>query len=200
MPGNRPVIIYISAASDLMVERETLARMIARLPVTLAWQIVQSPLEGEMLDLDALQGADLHLLLMGMDIRAPIGLEWRMAVYAGRQTIAFLKTNVARTMAGQSFVRETGVGWKPFSGPADLNRQAQQALIDHLLTYDSHYALTPVEVEQLQTLKAEEASPTQTDPAGLEAGRSAVILSRERYEPSEGILIGDADEETEPGV
>ena len=195
MPNNRPVIIYISAASDLMVERETLARMIARLPVTLAWQIVQSPLEGEMLDLEALQAADLHLLLIGMDIRAPIGLEWHMAAYAGRQTVAFLKTDVARTLAGQSFVRETGIYWTPFKDPADLIRQAQQVLIDHLLKYDAPYALTPVEVEQLQALKAEDRTPVQTDSAGSDAGRSAVILSRERYEPSEGILIGDRDEE-----
>jgi len=54
MDANRPVIIYISAAPNLMAEREALARMIAELPVTLAWHIVQTPAEAEPLDLESL--------------------------------------------------------------------------------------------------------------------------------------------------
>jgi hypothetical protein len=42
MTDNRPVTIYISASPTLMAAREALARMIAELPVTLAWHIVQT--------------------------------------------------------------------------------------------------------------------------------------------------------------
>ena len=48
---NRPVTIYISAATELMAERESLARVIAQLPVTLPWRILQTPTGAEPLDL-----------------------------------------------------------------------------------------------------------------------------------------------------
>ncbi len=54
IPNSQSVTIYISAAPDLMAERETLARMIAELPVTLPWHIVQTPTEAEPIDTDAL--------------------------------------------------------------------------------------------------------------------------------------------------
>ena len=203
MDSNQPVNVYISAASDLMAEREMLAQMIARLPVTLAWRILQSPLANEGLDLTALQGVDLHFLLMGMDIRAPIGLEWQLAHYAGRQTIPFLKQGVARTMAGQSFIRETRLSWQPFADVADLHRQARHRLINHLLSQQHRYALRPVELEQLHSLQAEaQAESPVVSEAGLEgehqAAQSAVILSRERYQPSQGILIDDGPAEGSP--
>jgi hypothetical protein len=76
MSTDQPTTIYISAASDLMAEREALARMIAALPVTLAWRIVQTPVaDVDPLDLEALGSADLYFLVMGSDIRAPVGLE-----------------------------------------------------------------------------------------------------------------------------
>ena len=68
MNHNQAVTIYISAASDLMAEREALARLIAELPVTLAWRIVQSPVEAEPIDTEALLNADLYFVLMGADI------------------------------------------------------------------------------------------------------------------------------------
>jgi hypothetical protein len=46
-------------------------------------------------------------------------------------------------------------------------------------------------LEQLQALlKQDPASDTQLG-RGSEAGHSAVILSRERYSPSQGILLDD---------
>lgn len=190
MNSHRPVIIYISAASDLMIEREALARMIAKLPVTLAWQILQTPLDSEMLDLTALQTADLHILVMGTDIRAPVGLEWQIATYAGRQSRAFLKREVSRTPAGQNFIREIRAFWQPFNNATDLSYQAQRMLIEHLLGHKGDYALTPLEVEQLEALQTAERFKDETI-EGQDAGHSAVILSRERFEPSDGISFED---------
>jgi hypothetical protein len=186
---NRPVIIYISAASDLMAEREALARMIAALPVTLAWRVVQTPLsEAEVLNPEDLQAADVHVLLMGSDIRAPVGLEWHLIRRAGRPSVAFLKRGITRTPAGQVFIKEAGVSWRPFSDAADLSRQIQHVVAEHLLRDALRYALTPVELEQLENLLAAEASPEDSS-QGQEAGHSAIILSRERYEPGEGIIV-----------
>src|SRR3990170_3296483 len=70
--------LYISAASDLDLERESLSRLVAEIPVTLGWRVIQSPIHGEMLNTNAITEADVHILLLGTDIRAPIGLEWRL--------------------------------------------------------------------------------------------------------------------------
>jgi hypothetical protein len=185
--ANSLVTIYISAASDLMAEREALGRMIAALPVTLAWHIVQTPTAAEPLDLEAVHQADLHLLALGGDIRAPVGLEWHTAYHVGRPTLAFLKQGLARTPAGQAFVREVNLAWQPFSDASDLSRQVQQALVEYLLRHALHYALTPAEVEQLSALPTSETKPTSA--SGEEAAHSAVILSRERFMPREGIII-----------
>ena len=188
MDTNRPVIIYISAASDLMAEREALARMIATLPVTLPWRVVQSPLGEAPLDQTALATTDLHFLVMGSDIRAPIGLEWHTIRHYERPSVAFLKKNLPRTPAGQIFVRQTKVAWRPFTDAADLGRQAQQILAEHLQQNAITYTLTTAEIEQLATLR-ETGTTSEPPTEGQDAGRSAVILSRERYTPSEGTVI-----------
>lgn len=192
MTPNRPVIIYISAASDLMAEREALARMIAALPVTLAWQVIQTPLGEGKLDLTIVAAVDLHILLMGGDIRAPVGLEVYAGQEAGRPSVAFLKQKGVRTLAGDIFVQQTRRDWRPFTGPVDLSRQVQQLLAEHLLQHAIRYALTPVEVEHLAALRTTtQASMPQPESSGPEAGHSAIILSRERYIPSEGIIVDD---------
>jgi hypothetical protein len=190
MNTNRPVIVYISAPSDLTAERDALARMIAELPVTLAWRIVQTPASSEPLDLEALRSADLHFLVMGSDIRAPVGQELYTARRAGRFVVAFLKQDVVRTPAGQAFVRETGVAWQPFTNAADLSRQVQRLLAEHLVHHAIRYALTPAEVEQLEALRATESTTALLVEGG--ADRSAVILSRERFVPSEGVVVSES--------
>lgn len=189
---NRPVTIYISAASDLMAEREALGRTIAALPVTLAWRIVQTPIGGaESLDLETVRLADLYLLVLGGDIRAPVGLEWHTAHYAGRPILAFLKQGLARTLAGQAFVRHVNTPWQPFADAAELSRHVERALADHLLRQAIRYVLTPVEIEQLSALHSTETKPASI-PKSEDAGHSAVILSRERFRPSEGVIVDES--------
>ncbi len=188
---HRPVTIYISAASDLMFEREALARLIAKLPVTLAWQIFQTPLGDEAFDPAPLATTDIHVLLLGGDIRAPVGAELYAARQTGLPTVAFLKRGVARTTAGQIFSKEARLPWRHFVSVADLSRQVQQLLVDHLISRAVQYALTPVEVEQLEALKTAEQPTAGDNRQTSEAGHSAVILSRERYSPREGVIIGE---------
>ncbi|MEM7034301.1 MAG: hypothetical protein AAF629_32460 [Chloroflexota bacterium] len=189
MSNNRPITVYISAASDLITEREILARMVAELPVTLAWRIVQTPISlVDTLDLDAVQQADFHILVIGSDIRAPVGLELSVARYHRRLTHAYLKQGLIRTLAGQSFVKDAALEWQPFQSYTGLRFQVQKALIQHLLRFQLEYDLTLIEVEQLQDLQSVEA-PTEQPAEVKDAGHSAVILSRERYEPSDGIAL-----------
>lgn len=191
MDSNRPVIIYISAAPNLMAEREALARMIAELPVTLAWHIVQTPTEAEPLDRESLLAADLYFLVMGTDIRAPVGLEMHTAQQAKRQIIAFLKQGVVYTPAGEVFVRQTRLQWRSFADATHLSQQVQRIIAEYLIRYAIQYALTPVEVQQLESLLTANTSREQAI-EGEGAGHSAVLLSRERYTPSEGVIVDDS--------
>lgn len=185
------VTVYISAASDLMAERETLARMIAVLPVTLAWRIVQTPIkDGDPLDLEALGSADLYFLVMGSDIRAPVGLEWLTVRRIRRSAAAYLKRNVPRTPAAQVFINDTSIPWQSFRDAADLSSQVRQVLIEHLLRHAVRYALTPDEIAALDVLSTSDTVAEQAG-RGEEAGHSAVILSRERFEPSGGVIVDE---------
>jgi hypothetical protein len=188
---SRPVTIYISAASDLMTERELLARMIAALPVTLAWHIVQTPIrEVDPLSLEALKSAALYFLVIGSDIRAPVGLEWLMAQRIRYPDGAYLKRGIPRTPAGQVFIKDAGLVWQSFLDAADLSRQVQQVLAEHLIQHAPRYTLTPEEIAGLKALLASEGSAEQAG-HGDEAGHTAVILSRERFEPGEGVVVDE---------
>lgn len=116
------LLLYISAASDLRAEREVLGRAVTEVPVSLAWRVVHSPGGDEPVDVDAVSRADVHLLLLGGDIRAPVGLEWRYALLAGRKPVPFLKQDALRTPAGEHFLRfvRQRAAWRPFRDPADL--------------------------------------------------------------------------------
>ncbi len=188
MEMHQPVIVYISASAELAAERDALSRMIAALPVTLVWRIVQTPATDEPLDIAAIQSADVHLLVMGQDIRAPVGRELLVARQARRAVRAFLKKGVIRTPAGQEFIKSAGVRWEPFQDARDLSQQVQQWLVKHLLQNAIAYALTSEEVEQLQEMLAAAETEALTE-EGQGADSSAVILSRERFMPSEGVIV-----------
>lgn len=186
-------LLYISAAADLRAERETLGRAVTELPVTLGWRVLQSSSRDGPVDLEAVARADLHLLLLGSDIRAPIGQEWLAARRAGRPTVLFLKQRILRTPAAADFVRYVGErgAWQPFTDAADLRLQVLKLLADRLLGRAEHYALLPPEVLGLQEWRSKLAAsaPAVEEPRLGGAGESGVILSPERYVPSDGILL-----------
>ena len=189
MNHNQAVRLYISAASDLMAERETLARLIAELPVTLAWRIVQSPIEAEPIDTEALINADLYFVIMGADIRAPVGLELHTARRTQLSIVGFAKQGVAYTPAGQIFMKDShaAIAWQPFKTTGDLMRKVRRIIIEHLLRHAIRYTLTPPEIANLQQLLTHQESTGPTEAEGT--GHSAVILSRERFLPSEGVIV-----------
>jgi hypothetical protein len=193
------VLFYISAAPDLEYEREILGRAVVEIPVSLGWQIVQSPLRDEPADLDAVARAGVHLLLLGSDIRAPIGQEWIAARRAGHRPFLFLKQAILRTPAAYDFVRfvEEQAAWQSFRDGADLRRQVLRLLAGHLLQHAGHYALSPAELVRLESwragLQAEVPAGEQELRGGT--GESGIVLSPERYVPSEGILLRPDDED-----
>jgi hypothetical protein len=184
--------LYISAAPDLVQERESLSRAVAEIPVTLGWRVIQSPLHGELLNTTAIAQADVHILLLGSDIRAPIGLEWRLARRANRLPAAFLKQGVVRTMAALDFIRylEEQTTWRKYKDIPDLHHQALRFLADHILAQANYYTIQADEYEKITSWRKALDTPEQPLPAlhgGI--GESSVVLSPDRYIPSEGVLI-----------
>jgi hypothetical protein len=193
------VLVYISAAADLQPEREILGRAVTEVPVSLGWRVVQSPPGDEAADLDAAAHADVHMLLLGSDIRAPIGREWIAARRAGRQPVPFLKQRVLQTPAAQSYQRyiEVQVAWRPFRSGAGLRRQVLELLADHILARAQYYALSPPEVTRLRGWRAELERPGRSVDEATQGGAAAsgIVLSPQRYVPSDGVLIQPPAEE-----
>lgn len=193
-------LIYISAASDLEYERDLLGRTITEIPVTLGWRIEQTPARGKPPDLEAVANADVHLILLASDIRAPIGIELLVARRSGNRPIFLKKSNTIHTPAAQEFSREIEKteAWRTFRHIADLRHQVLKLLGDHLLKNASYYALRPSEFDNLKTWRKqlEERAPEIIEETRGGAGESGVILSPERYVPSNGILIEKPDDKS----
>lgn len=189
----RDLLLYISASTDLEPEREILGRAVAEIPLDLGWRIVQSSSQDVPVEREAVIGADVHLLLLGSDIRAPVGLEWQIARRADRWPAAFLKEGALRTPAAQSFVRfvQSQLAWQAFKDAADLRRQVLRLLVRYLLDRAAVFGLSPLELASLRDWRADlETSAPMTDGnTGGGAGQSGILLSREHHLPSEGVLI-----------
>jgi len=191
------IVFYISAAKGVEVEREVLARLTTEIPVTLGWRIYQSPIRGERLEPESVVRADLHVLILGSDIRAPVGVEWTVARKAGRKIHLFKKANIVRTPAAEEFIRVVGSReeWIPYNDHLDLRLTVMKLLGDHILENALYYSLRPGEYEQLIEWRKELDTRTKEreEEAHRGAGASSLIFSRERYLPSQGILLGSTD-------
>ena len=187
------ILLYISAAADLVLEREVLGRAIVEIPTSLGWRITQTPVGEERLDLEAVATADVHLLLMGADIRAPVGVEWWAARRAGRLPTLFLKQQVHHTLAGLIFIRdlERYADWRPFVDTANLRRQVLALLTEHIVDHAAGYRISPDESARLRAWRKQQVTDKKSvDERRGGAGASSVILSTERFTPSEGQLVG----------
>jgi len=193
------LLLYISAATDLAPERDVLGRAVAEIPVDLNWRIVHSPHGNEPLDRAAVTQADAHLLLLGGDIRAPIGLEYLAARQAGRLPYPLLKRDAGRTAAAEDFVRFVGrvAAWQPYEDAAALRRLALEHLAALILRQAERLRLTPTEMERLrqwQAALADDFAQPGTDVTRGGAGESGLLFSQERFRPSGGVPLGKSDD------
>ena len=187
------ILLYISAAPDLALERETLSKAAIEIPTSLAWRIKQTPGPGEKLDSEIAARADVHVLIMGSDIRAPVGAEWLAARRAGRTPTPFLKEGVRHTSAASVFIRdlEQHAAWHPYADAADLRGQVLKLLLEHILDRTDYYRIAPEEFQKLRAFQKhlDKADRKLIDQTRGGAGASSVILSAERFTPSEGKLV-----------
>jgi hypothetical protein len=188
------LLLFISAAPDLRLERNVIARAVTEIPTTLGWMIKQTPPANRESDLAAVARADVHLLLLGRDIQAPVGLEWATARRVGR-AVALYVHDVPQTQAASGFMREVnrrrhsdGPAWERFKHAHDLRLMVLRLLGEHLLAHVIDYDLADAEQSRLRAwLGALTDKPGPDLRAADETG--GVILSTERYVPKEGKLI-----------
>lgn len=188
------LLLFISAARDLRLERDVIARAVTEIPTTLGWTIKQTPPAGRESDLAAVARADVHVLLLGRDIQAPVGLEWITARRAGCAVTLYVH-DVPQTQAASGFMREVnrqrrsdGQDWQRFKDAHDLRLKVLRLLGEHLLAHVADYDLADAEQARLRAwLAALSDKPGADLRAADEAG--GVILSTERYVPREGKLI-----------
>jgi len=190
---SKAVLFYISAASDLDSEREILGRAVADVPGDLDFRVVQPPDGNGLVDVDAIASADVHIVVMGGDIRAPVGLEWQLARQTGRPPVVFLRHDTLRTPAGQDFVRFVAQFqmWEPFDSGTMLRSKVLMLLADHILAHAVRHGLTADEIVRLQVWRdALATSPQAVDEVTRGgAGESSIVLSRRRIVTAGGVAI-----------
>jgi hypothetical protein len=177
----------------LQREREILGRIATEIPIDVGWRIILSPTGDGLLDRQSIQLADIHFLLLGGDIRAPIGQEWIIAKQAGRQPIPYLKQGVLRTNAAIDFSRfiKTRAVWKPFTDGTELRRSALLDIADQILHYAPQYRLSLAEIENVQSWREHIKSDLKPvdDLTRSGTGSSSQILSHDAIASKGGIII-----------
>lgn len=190
--------LYISAADDLQLERDLLSRIVTKIPVTLGWQIHFSPIGKKALVEKFIAEANLHILILGTDIRAPIGYEWHLSHNLRRKPILFIKSGIARTPAAADFHRSLSKfeNWHQFQDLSELRLTSLEYIGQFILDQAKFFSLGSEEYERLSEFlnKIEEDEPEEFDSYQSVAGEDSVILSRERFVPRDGVLIQAPDE------
>lgn len=189
--------LFVSAGPDLEAERDIVGRAVARLPVSLGWTIKRTPKQGEPLApaLEAVRACDFYVLLLGTDIRAPVGLELITAQRTRKTTLAFLKEETARTPAARVFIRDAQVSWVPFHSGQELETSIQKALAQRILERAESYAISPVEWETLSALVEQPSYKETVEQKPGEASGAAgggVIIAPGRDLPPGGVLVGES--------
>ena len=194
---DRPIHLFVSGTPDLEPEREIIGQTVARLPVSLGWDIARTPRQGEPLQpaLDAVAASDIYLFLLGRDIAAPAGVEWDLALRSGKRPLALMK-DALRTPAALAFVRETRDRWTLFTDDRELTEIVQAALVQHLLEGALQHGISIVEYEALAALAEGGAAAGGVSEQRLEqlqasgAGGGGVILGPYAMPPG-GVPVGE---------
>lgn len=185
------VRLFISGGPDQEPARELLGRALAEFPVNVGWVIKRTP------DVDSVAESHLFLLLLGVDITAPVGLELYWAQRTAKPTFAY-RMDVSRTPAGQVFVQETaGLGWRRCRDLAALRRHVLIDLSRFLLNNTERYGITVLEAQRLQAFiaalekAATESADEQPAPKPAGAAGGGVILAPGKDQPRGARLIGE---------
>lgn len=192
--------LYLSAASDLSRERDLLSRAVVELPVTLGWKINLTPLGNKVFDENLVLESDVHILILGEDIRAPIGLEWYLSRTVGHKPVFLIKDRIPRTMAASDFLRHISSYPKlyTFSSLAEFRHAALLQIGNILIERADYFNLGSVEHENLSSFIQDLAEVEPESPDRV-TGEDSIILTRERFTPKGGVLLEAPVEEENHG-
>jgi hypothetical protein len=164
-----------------------LGRALAEIPVNVGWVIKRTP------DVDSVAESHLHLLLLGADIWAPVGLELWWAQRTEKPILAYV-ADLRRTPAGQVFYQEHAwLGWKRFNDLSHLRRMVLADLSRFLMSHAERYGLTLVEGEVLRgfMMKLDRPESAAIPGSATGAGGGGVILAPGKDEPPGARLVGE---------
>jgi hypothetical protein len=179
--------LFVSGGPDQEPAREMLGRALAEIPVNVGWVIKRTP------DVDSAAESHLHILLLGADIWAPVGLELWWAQRTEKPILAY-GADLRRTPAGQVFYQEHAwLGWKRFSDLRHLRRLLLADLSRFLVSHAERYGLTLIEIELLRGLmsKLDTSESTAVPGKATGAGGGGVILAPGKDEPPGARLVGE---------
>ena len=191
-----PLRVFVSATLDLDDRRAVIGRALARLPVQLGMEIRRTPATGASWETmhELVANVDRVYFLLGEDITAPAGAEWRLAWMLERRVLPLRhrrRAEVQRlTPAGERFLREAPIPWQWFSSGADLARIVSLDAIEILLHPTNRYGLKVTELEALRGYAAQiaqSALAVRSDAGGAEGG--GVLLDDGRREPLLGVAL-----------
>jgi hypothetical protein len=171
--------LFISSSPDLAAERKALGQAVAELPVSVGFK-VRHTRSDENTNIDetlaSIEQCDLHVIVLGADFAAPMGLEWQRAQSALRPTLAYAKREL-HSLSAQHLLRESGNVWIQFESPQELRAKATRALVQALLDRGETLGL---HVEDIDRLLAAPGTEDQAPSGELDqregAGRSGIIL------------------------
>jgi hypothetical protein len=135
----------------------------------------------------------VHLLFLGTDIWAPVGLELWWAQRTEKPILVY-GADRRRTPAGQVFYQEHAwLGWRRFSDLSHLRRLVLTDLGRFLVSHAERYGLTLIETEALRSFMAKlgQAEPTIIPGQVTGAGGGGVILAPGKDEPPGARLVGE---------
>lgn len=175
--------VYISGSNEVDAECELVGRLLAEMTPSVRWVIKRTPRSFEYLnpDLEQLRRSQFYLILLAVDIYAPMGVEWQAAQQEGLTVMAYRHGGVIPSPAAAVFARESGLRWQVYQSPQEFIHLFERDLITCLVEGTPGYGLDLGDIEELsRRLKAlDEADRAAKGESGEErrgAGRGGVIL------------------------
>jgi hypothetical protein len=173
--------LYVSAAPELDPECELLGQRLALLTPSVRWSIKRTPTAREYAnpDLEALAHSQFYLILLGRDIVAPVGVEWRAAQTHEIPMFAYRSSQWTPTPAASVFAHQSGLLWEQYATPQQFVRHFERRLIQRLVDGTPGYGLSVQDLQDLAERLEEMREPGQDEPAGESrrgAGQGGIIL------------------------
>ena len=126
----------------------------------------------------AAKAYDVHVILVGKDITAPIGVEWRTAREQRIHTSAYRSLQATPSPALSAFIRHADSEWRGYDSPQAFASDLKQRLARQLIDGTPGYGLSLQEIEAL-ALVLRDTNGDDHVASGEErrgAGRGGVIL------------------------